>query len=76
MKRCIALLLVLLSLTVPIFSGCDGEVGDVTIDGSQIIPNQNGETENVDPDINPDNSKPDDNGIGNNEMVDLPYLPV
>ena len=68
----LALALLLLLGCLSLFA-CDGSPDDVTIDGSQLIPNDDrnpsGSDENGEPNRN-------DGGIGNNEAVDLPYLPA
>ena len=91
MKRLLALLL-LLSLTVccPVFSACDQTPGDVVIGGDELHPNEDpapptpgegeenvggggeGEGEGGTP---PETEEPSD-GIGTNDPVDLPYVPV
>ena len=73
-KRIGAFLLVIaLLLGCASFLSCDGNPDDVFIDGSQLIPNgdkaPSGSGESDEPNTN-------EGGIGNNEAVDLPYLPA
>ena len=74
MKRVQAVILLLaMLLGCAALSACDGTPSDVTIDGSELVPNDRNPQQPGNTDGEPDRN---DGGIGDNEAVDLPYLPV
>jgi hypothetical protein len=90
MKRLLALLLLLsFAFCCPLFSACDQTPGDVVIGGDELHPNENHKpsapSDGGEGDVGGDNGgegetppeiEEPSGGIGKNEPVDLPFVPV
>ncbi len=73
MKRICSLVLLLgMLLCLLSLVACDNAPGEVTIDGNELLPNEKNDTTTPGVDDVPER----DGGIGDNQPVDLPYLPV
>lgn len=73
MKRICSLVILLgILLSLLALAACDNAPGEVTIGGDELLPNEKNDTTTPGVEDVPEH----DGGIGDNQPVDLPYLPV